>query len=199
MVPSRFFLKAGEEGEEGHALHVLSYLIAPLDLESGPTSTSSTTCSTIDPSPLQLIHCYRHTIHHHSTTVVLTTKIRFQRSSSKMPPMVPQRGGPSGLRRPGMVSGKTIFGAGKTGGKRHRYVHAHRPSKRTHGSHQTTFLPITLVRPGRRVGCILTHPIGRSSRTTFVESVCFWVVFLVCLFLDEISLTCLVSLVCSSS
>ncbi|ROW05141.1 hypothetical protein VSDG_00009 [Cytospora chrysosperma] len=37
-----------------------------------------------------------------------------------MPPMVPQRGGPSGLKRPGMVSGKTIFGAGKTGSKRHR-------------------------------------------------------------------------------
>ncbi|KUI68436.1 Histone H4.2 [Cytospora mali] len=39
-----------------------------------------------------------------------------------MPPMVPQRGGPSGLKRPGMVSGKTIFGAGKAGGKRHRKI-----------------------------------------------------------------------------
>ncbi|ROW09529.1 hypothetical protein VMCG_02615 [Cytospora schulzeri] len=39
-----------------------------------------------------------------------------------MPPMVPHRGGPSGLKRPGMVSGKTIFGAGKAGGKRHRKI-----------------------------------------------------------------------------
>lgn len=36
--------------------------------------------------------------------------------------MVPQRGGPSGLKRPGTVSGKTIFGAGKTGSKRHRKI-----------------------------------------------------------------------------
>ncbi|ROW14499.1 hypothetical protein VPNG_03178 [Cytospora leucostoma] len=39
-----------------------------------------------------------------------------------MPPTVPQRGGPSGLKRPGVASGKTIFGAGKVGGKRHRKV-----------------------------------------------------------------------------
>ncbi|KAI7788391.1 hypothetical protein LA080_010724 [Diaporthe eres] len=35
-----------------------------------------------------------------------------------MPPTIPQRGGPSGLKgRPGTVSGKTVFGA--KGGKRH--------------------------------------------------------------------------------
>ncbi|KAK7749047.1 hypothetical protein SLS53_001073 [Cytospora paraplurivora] len=39
-----------------------------------------------------------------------------------MPPTVPQRGGPSGLKRPGVASGKTIFGAGKIGAKRHRKV-----------------------------------------------------------------------------
>lgn len=40
-----------------------------------------------------------------------------------MPPTIPQRGGPSGLKvRPNTVSGKTIHGAsyGAKGGKRHR-------------------------------------------------------------------------------
>ncbi|KAL2276992.1 hypothetical protein FJTKL_00298 [Diaporthe vaccinii] len=38
-----------------------------------------------------------------------------------MPPTIPQRGGPSGLKgRPGTVSGKTVFGA--KGGKRHRKI-----------------------------------------------------------------------------
>ncbi|POS74711.1 histone h4-2 [Diaporthe helianthi] len=38
-----------------------------------------------------------------------------------MPPTIPQRGGPSGLKnRPGTVSGKTIWGA--KGAKRHRKI-----------------------------------------------------------------------------
>ncbi|KAG8168022.1 hypothetical protein KVR01_003711 [Diaporthe batatas] len=38
-----------------------------------------------------------------------------------MPPTIPQRGGPSGLKnRPGTVSGKAIWGA--KGGKRHRKI-----------------------------------------------------------------------------
>lgn len=58
-----------------------------------------------------------------------------------MPPTIPQRGGPSGLKRStagpssatlkAQVGGKTIFGRGKTmlgagkvGAKRHRYVYS---------------------------------------------------------------------------
>ncbi len=55
-----------------------------------------------------------------------------------MPPTVPQRGGPGGLKRPGVgvgqkrpgVAGKTVM---KTGAKRHRSVPPLIPVRRAHG------------------------------------------------------------------
>lgn len=134
-------------GGGGAPFWLLGLSYRTLDPDAKSCQACPTSISPPKQPPLQPNRYPHHaltTLHFPVASTADNIRVRIlQTAVDTMPPMVPQRGGPSGLKRPGTVSGKTIFGAGKTGSKRHRYV-----SRFTltdpwnwggpHGSHQTT-------------------------------------------------------------